>query len=161
MLTWQKNSVEESLSLQRPVRWVFWERGFRSKEALRERASQEEADHKSHRSKPSNTRWQPLCHLQGVISRLPCSSSTCHQKSCRTLNQGQPSKQGPGSTAGEQPCSTARIWGLSHKDRLQGKALLHLGHTHPRFPRSPEGRYSSLCLDHDNATQKSMLQPKP
>lgn len=137
---------------------------FPKEGSLRKQATQEEADHKSRRSKPSNTRWQPLCHLQGVISRLPRSSSTCHQKSCRTLNQGQPSKQGPGSTAGEQPCSTARIWdkdSLSHKDRLRGKALLHMGHTHPRFPRSPEGRYSSFCLDHDNATQKSMLQPKP
>lgn len=84
--------------------------------------------------------------------------STCHQKSCRTPNERQPSKQGPGSTAGEQqPRGTARIWDLSHKDRLQGKALLHTGHTHPRFPRSPEGRYSSLCLDRDSATQKACV----
>lgn len=48
---------------------------FPKEGSLEGAASQEEADHKSHRSKPSNTRWQPLCHLQGVISRLPRSSS--------------------------------------------------------------------------------------
>lgn len=101
-------------------------------------------------SNPSNTCWQPLCHLQGVISRLPRSvpratkRAAGHQTRGSLVSRVQGPQQGSSSLAA-QPGS-----GTSHtRTDLRAK---------PCSTRATHTRDSpSLCLDRDSATQKACV----
>lgn len=79
-----------------------------------------------------------------MISHLPRSSPTCHQRSCGTLRQRQPGKHGllflprdrSPQRGEQQPRSPASVWDSHSMTDLRAKpCTLHMGHTHPRFPK--------------------------